>query len=210
MSLPDEASTGLILASASPRRRELLGLLGLAFEVIPSAYEEPAPERHRDPSGFAEHLAVEKALDVARRHRGRLVIGADTVVAMGGRLYGKPSDREDAARMLRELSGRAHHVTTGVALVCAACERCPETIESFHVRTEVRFRALLEPEIRAYVATGEPMDKAGAYGIQGHGGLLIESIAGDYPNVVGLPLTPLALRLRARGLSILGLPETAP
>jgi septum formation protein len=193
----------LILASASPRRKELLGLLGLPFEVVPSAFEEPSPETHPDPAAFAEHLAREKAVDVARRRRGALVLGADTVVALGERLYGKPAGPEDAARMLAELSGRTHRVITGVALAEGEGDA---DLESFAASTEVTFRRLQPEEIGAYVATGEPLDKAGSYAIQGRGGLLIEGIRGDYPNVVGLPLTPLALRLRARGLRVLGIP----
>lgn len=192
----------LVLASASPRRRELLGLLGLPFEVSPSRYEEENPAAHPDPAAFAVHLALGKARDVAQRERGALVLGADTVVALGTRLYGKPRDAADASRMLRELSGKTHRVITGVALLCPA----RGVAESFAITTEVTFRPLDAAEIHAYVASGEPADKAGAYAIQGLGGLLIEGIRGDYPNVVGLPLTPLALRLRELGFSVLGLP----
>ncbi len=168
--------------------------------MVPSAYEEPSPERHPDPAAFAEHLAAEKARDVARSYPGHLVVGADTVVAMGDRLYGKPADPDDVVRMLMELSGRTHTVFTGVALVQGSA------VVAFNVRTEVTFRSLMEAEARAYAATGEPMDKAGAYGIQRYGMLLIEKVHGDYPNVVGLPLVEVALRLRARGYPVLGLP----
>ena len=192
----------LILASASPRRRELLGLLGLPFEVIPSRYEENDRDYHEDPAAWACHLSAEKAREVAARHPGHVVIGADTVVALGTRMYAKPADAGDALRMLSELSGEAHTVITGVTLIDGRPERGTEV--SFPTTTLVRFRALQRAEIEAYVATGEPMDKAGAYAIQGHGGLLIQRIEGDYPNVVGLPLTPLALRLREMGFSVLG------
>jgi septum formation protein len=185
------AEPSLILASASPRRRELLGLLGVPFEVVPSAYEEPAPETHPDPEAHARELALAKAAEVARRHPGRWVLGADTVVWLGERLFAKPVDDADAARMLRALAGRTHRVTTGLALL-----REPGEVHLFHTTTEVAFRPLSEAEIAAYVATGEPLDKAGAYGIQGRGALLISGIRGDYPNVVGLPLTPLLLLLR--------------
>ena len=188
----------LVLASASPRRRELIELLGVPFEVDPSAYEEPAPETHPDPAEFARSLALAKAEEVAARHPERLTLGADTIVVLEHRLLAKPADAADAKRMLRELSGRTHQVITGVALVSDGESR------SFHTSTDVTFRELEETEIRAYVATGEPMDKAGAYGIQGHGGLLIEGIRGDYPNVVGLPLAPLALALRELGIPVLG------
>jgi nucleoside triphosphate pyrophosphatase len=194
----------LILASASPRRKELLGLLGLSFEVVPSAYEEVMPELHPDPAALAVHLATEKARDVSAKQPDAVVLGADTIVALRTRLYGKPRDEADAARMLRELSGQTHQVITGVALIQAAPGH-PE-VRSFSSCTDVTFRALDEAEIEAYVATGEPADKAGAYAIQGYGGLLIEGIRGDYPNVVGLPVTPLALALRGLGFRVLGLP----
>ena len=204
MSLPPRELPRLILASSSPRRRELLALLELPYEVVPSRYEEPVDPEGRDPAEWALHLAREKAREVADRHPGAVVIGADTVVALEDRVYGKPADAEDARRMLRELSGRAHRVFTGVAV--ADGRTAPATLRGFSTGTEVRFRSLQEAEIAAYVATGEPMDKAGAYAIQGHGALLIEGIHGDYPNVVGLPLTPLALLLRELGLPVLGLP----
>lgn len=190
----------LILASASPRRKELIRLLGVPFEVAPSGYEERLPEEHPEPAVLAVHLATEKALDVARGHGNALVLGADTVVALGARVYGKPADPDDANRMLRELSGRTHQVITGVALVQDGDAR------TFAEMTEVRFRALDEREIAAYVATGEPMDKAGAYAIQGYGAVLIEWIEGDYPNVVGLPVMRLALLLRELGMPVLGIP----
>jgi septum formation protein len=194
----------IVLASASPRRQELLRFLDFPFEVIPSAYEEVVPEFHKDPAELATHLALEKALDVARGHPDALVIGADTVVALGSRIYGKPRDAEDARRMLRELSGHTHAVVTGVAVVPPSTAGTGPRV--FGTGTEVVFRELDEREIRAYVKTGEPLDKAGAYAIQGYGGLLIERIAGDYPNVVGLPLTALALCLRDLGVSVLGKP----
>jgi septum formation protein len=188
----------LILASASPRRRELLGLLGIPFEIVPSAYEEVMPERHPDPATLAVHLASEKARDVARIRPGEWVLGADTIVVLGNRLYGKPVDMPDACWMLQELSGNTHQVVTGVCLIG------PDGVEHpLSAATDVRFRELLDTEIAAYVATGEPLDKAGAYAIQGIGGLLIERISGDYPNVVGLPITPLALLLRRCGFPIL-------
>jgi septum formation protein len=192
----------LILASASPRRRELLALLGLPFEVQPSGFEEPSPVSHPNPAAFAQSLALGKANDVAARNPGRWVIGADTLVVLGTQLLAKPVDREDAASMIRTLSGHTHQVVTGVALVRHSADGGSE--QSFHASTDVTFRSLEEAEIRAYVATGEPMDKAGAYGIQGHGALLIEGISGDFPNVVGLPVAPLALALRKLGYPILG------
>jgi septum formation protein len=194
--LPD----ALILASASPRRKELLGLLRIPFEVIPSAYDEHLPATHADVPELAAHLASEKAHDVAARFPARLVLGSDTIVTLDERVYGKPADAEDAVRMLLELSGRTHEVVTGVALV-----RGPELVAAVAITTEVVFRTLDEREIRAYVATGEPMDKAGAYAIQGHGALLIDGIRGDYSNVVGLPVPTVAALLRREGVPILGL-----
>ena len=195
---PPRREQPLVLASGSPRRRELLALLGLPFEVVPSTCEEILPPAHADPGELAEALAREKAREVARRRPGALVLGADTVVALDGRIYGKPADARDAARMLAEFSGRTHRVVTGVALVGPTGE------QSFHASTEVTFRELEPQEIESYVATGEPADKAGAYAVQGQGALLIEGIRGDYPNVVGLPLVMLAAALRARGFAVLG------
>lgn len=197
----------LVLASGSPRRRELLGLLGLPFIVQPSAYEEVMPARHENPAALASELALHKAQDVARGRPGEWVLGADTIVALDDRLYGKPTDSADAVRMLTELSGQTHAVITGVCVVQPS-----GAVHTFAETTEVTFRALAEGEVAAYVATGEPLDKAGAYAIQGIGGLLISGIRGDYPNVVGLPLTPLALLLRRLGLSVLGIgnPSDAP
>jgi septum formation protein len=188
----------IILASASPRRRELLGFLGIPFEVVASAYEEVMPDRHPDSSSLAIHLATEKARDVAASHTEDWILGADTIVALHDRLYGKPKNADDARRMLRELSGNVHQVVTGVCIIQ------PGGVEhTLSASTAVRFRELLEAEIVEYVRSGEPLDKAGAYAIQGIGGLLIEGIRGDYPNVVGLPITPLALLLRRCGFPIL-------
>ena len=188
----------IILASASPRRRELLGLLRIPFVVIPSAYEEVMPERHPDPAALAIHLAIEKARDVARSHPSEWVLGADTIVALEDRLFGKPRDAADARRMLSELSDKTHQVVTGVCLIEPGGAE-----HTLFASTDVHFRELIEPEIAAYVETGEPLDKAGAYAIQGFGGLLIWGITGDYPNVVGLPITPLAMLLRRCGFPIL-------
>lgn len=191
-------SEAIILASASPRRKELLGYLGVPFEVVPSAYEEWMPPTHSDVPALAQHLAAEKARDVARRYPDRLVLGADTIVVLGERVYGKPVDVPDAERMLAELSGRTHQVVTAVVLV----ER--GALTTVAVTTDVTFRSLPAEEIRAYVATGEPLDKAGSYGIQGYGAILIEAIRGDYTNVVGLPVPTVARLLRETGRPVLG------
>jgi len=173
-----------ILASASPRRRELLSLAGIAFQV-----HVPHVDERIDPAWTAAqaacNLARQKASAAAKNFPGDYIIAADTVVEVGGVLLGKPVDAEDAARMLRLLSGREHRVVTGV------CLRLRQTERVFPQETLVRFYSLSEEEIGAYVATGEPMDKAGAYGIQGKGALLVEGITGDYFNVVGLPVARL-------------------
>ncbi len=190
----------LILASTSPRRRELLGLLGLPFEVVASRYDEALV----DPAGIApadyvRQLAQGKAAEVAgRMDSDALIIGADTTVVLDGRVLNKPQGAADARRMLRTLSGRTHEVYTGLCLMRGAA-----TVSDF-ARTEVTFDTLTDAVIAAYVATGEPLDKAGAYGIQGKALSFIPSIQGDYFNVVGLPLGLL------RGLLLPYFPEIAP
>jgi len=178
-----------ILASASPRRRELLAMAGIPFEIHVSRVEERI-----DPAwGAAEaarSLAQQKAADIGARFPAACVIAADTIVGIDGTLLGKPEDAADAARMLRLLSGREHRVVTGVCLRRGEAERV------FSRETLVRFYPLGEEEIAAYVRSGEPMDKAGAYGIQGPGALLVEGITGDYYNVMGLPLAMLIRELR--------------
>lgn len=183
----------LVLASASPRRRELLTQAGFSFEVRPAHIPED-PLTGEDPIAYVTRLAREKAEAVFRglmasgvdkEHSGGkllAVLGADTTVTLDNHILGKPDDAADAARMLRMLSGRTHHVITGVALVTA------EGAEIAAEATAVRFLALTDEEITAYVATGEPMDKAGAYAIQGLAARWIPRIEGCYFNVVGLPL----------------------
>lgn len=177
-----EQTEKLILASASPRRRELLAQVGYPFEVLTVPVEENLP-RTLPPEEYAMRTAEKKACAVMERvGEGRLVLAADTVVVRCGEILGKPQDAEDAARMLRRLAGGRHEVVTGCALGCGA------RMELFFERTYVWMRALSDREIAAYVKTGEPLDKAGSYGIQGRGALLVERIEGDYFNVVGLPL----------------------
>jgi septum formation protein len=171
----------LVLASASPRRQELLRNAGISFDVQPAHIpEDPLPgEAAKE---CAERLAREKALAVARQRPDDCVLGADTVVVVDGEVLGKPSDATDAARMLRRLSGREHQVITGVCLVVAGqCSVASET-------TSVTMSEISEKEITDYVASGEPMDKAGAYAIQGVASRWIPRIEGDYSNVVGLPV----------------------
>ena len=183
----------LVLASASPRRRHLLGQLGLEFDVQPSDVDETVPQGI-EPSALVQHLAMEKAVTVARQHPGRLVLGADTIVVLDGNVLGKPTDETDARAMLGRLSGRRHTVFTGLALVHLDSTRRVAA----HEQTDVYVDDLSDDEIARYVATGSPMDKAGAYGIQDdYGAVFIHRIEGDYYNVVGLPLHRLYRMLRA-------------
>ncbi|SEB91723.1 Maf family protein [Terriglobus roseus] len=182
-------SKPVILASQSPRRRELLAQIGVDFRVVTADIDEtPLPgEDHR---AYTLRLADDKARAILVQHPDSIVIGADTTVEVDGDLLGKPRDAADAARMLRLLSGRAHQVTTGIAVL---------TNDQTHIAAEttnVFFSAMTDDEIAAYVATGEPMDKAGAYGIQGRAAEWIPRIEGDYNNVVGLPLAKLASLLK--------------
>ncbi len=186
----------LILASASPRRRRLLAQVGLEFEVEPSAIKEDFTGHV--PALAARSLAKAKAKAVQARRPGAVVIGADTVVVKDGVVLGKPRDHAEAESMLRRLSGSAHQVITGVAVMDGQAEYVD------HEVTTVWFRELDEEEIREYVASGEPMDKAGAYAIQGLGAVLVARIEGDYYNVVGLPLTKTVLALRRFGIEVLG------
>ncbi len=187
----------IILASGSPRRKELLEREGLDFLVIPADCEEVAePGPARD---VVVSLAKQKALWVAEKEKKRIngdtiVIGADTVVSLDDVILGKPKDREDAFSMLSSLSGREHEVYTGVALVSGD----GKVMEAFSVCTKVRFRRMTDDEINGYIDTGEPMDKAGAYGIQGKGGAFVESVTGDFDNVVGLPVGEVVKRLPCR------------
>lgn len=180
-----------VLASASPRRRWLLGSVGLEFEVRPANVDE-TPKSGEAPDVYAVRVAMDKALAVPADVP---VLAADTVVALGSEILGKAADTEDAVRMLAKLSGQTHHVHTGVALVAGG-----ERFDAL-VSTEVRFRDVDEAEIRRYVATGEPMDKAGAYGIQGDGGALVAEVRGSYTNVVGLPVEETLALLAKVGVS---------
>lgn len=188
----------LVLASASPRREALLRQLGVPFEVVPSDLPEawppgPAPEA-------VTALALAKARAVASRLAGAIVLGADTAVVLEGEVFGKPESPEDAKRMLRELQGREHEVITGVALVEAPGTHAGGREAATHVVTRVRMRALSQAEIDAYIASGEPLDKAGAYAIQAAGHGLVDRVEGCYTNVVGLPLTTTRRLLEAWGI----------
>lgn len=189
----------LILASASPRRRELLTRAGFTFEVIPAHVNED-PLQDEDPRTYVVRLARDKAEAVYGQLRvpEAVVIGADTTVTVDGHILAKPEDAADARRMLRKLSGRTHQVITGVAIASATGTEAVAEV------TSVEFLRLSDEEIAVYVATGEPMDKAGAYGIQGYAARWIPRIEGCYFNVVGLPLARVATMLKAIDFAIEG------
>ncbi len=186
-----------ILASASPRRRKLLAQMGLSFEVIPAKGEELISST--EPKQVVMELAAQKAAEVAERYEKQsdpkqvtedcMIIGADTVVVHKGEILGKPKDAADAVRMLESLSGDVHLVYTGVSLV--VFQGGEKYTHTFFEATDVRMHEMTGDEIYAYVDTGEPLDKAGSYGIQGQGGMFIDRIDGDYNNVVGLPIARL-------------------
>ena len=182
----------LILASASPRRQELLRRLGLDYQAVPSAVEE-LQSAHLSLGELARVNAWRKAHAVARTHPNALVIGMDTLVGLGRRVFGKPASVEEAARMIQTLQGQTHSVMTGVCLIHRARRR----LKVFTETTEVTFRRLTVPEILRYLKLVNPLDKAGAYGIQEHGELLVERIDGSFSNVVGLPLERLQKELKA-------------
>ncbi|MBR0087550.1 MAG: septum formation protein Maf [Lachnospiraceae bacterium] len=191
----------IILASQSPRRRELLGGIGLAFEVIPS-YDEEQPKETR-PSRVVMELSLMKAGDVFQRRRddpdsekGLLVIGADTIVSLNGEILGKPKDEAEAYEMIRKLSGKDHEVFTGVTLYFYRPGMEEPRVKTFFEQTTVSFYPLTEEEIRFCVEKGEPMDKAGAYAIQGAAGRYISRIIGDINNVIGLPVPRLIQELK--------------
>jgi septum formation protein len=183
----------VVLASSSPRRRELLTLVGITHDVVPADIDE-AYLRGETPAGHAERLAREKAAVVAATAPDAVTIGADTVVVVDGDILGKPRDSAHAAAMLRRLSGRSHRVITAVAAIWRG-----ETASAVE-EVGVTFRSLTEREITNYVATGEPMDKAGAYGIQGYGATIVARVDGDYFAVMGLALNRLVRLLEGLGL----------
>ncbi|MBC7472832.1 MAG: septum formation inhibitor Maf [Candidatus Sericytochromatia bacterium] len=187
----------IVLASASPRRKELLGLIKLEFEIIPSKIDEIL-DQSLPVNQQIEKISFEKANDIAQKmNQDCVVIGADTVVEINGKILGKPIDQDDAKKMLKMLSGNTHRVITGVSII--------NTKDNFvvtdHQITEVKFRDLTEEEIDNYVNSGEPMDKAGSYGIQGLGVMIVEGIKGCYTNVVGMPI-PLLTKILNEKFSI--------
>ncbi|MEY8348686.1 septum formation inhibitor Maf [Bacillus cereus] len=179
----------LILASGSPRRKELLELADVSFEIVVSEIEETIGA-YSSPADIVMSLALQKASAVAENHDECVVLGADTIVTYESRILGKPADEKEAKEMLQLLSGKTHEVYTGVALISK------EKTVTFYERTEVTFWELTEEEIDAYIASKEPLDKAGSYGIQGKGSIFVQHIQGDYYSVVGLPIARLVRELK--------------
>jgi septum formation protein len=191
------AKRRIVLASSSPRRKELLSRIGLEFSVVPADYDESAMTG--PPAEMARLLSLGKAEAVAAVESDAIVIGADTIVVVDDVVLGKPVDEADARRMLRIINGRTHVVITGVAVIDSSTHRT--LVE--HEESSVHIRRLSDDEIYAYVRTGEPSDKAGAYAVQGIGSLIVDRIEGDYFNVVGLPMARLALMLAQFGVRVL-------
>ncbi|EEM15162.1 MULTISPECIES: Maf family protein [Bacillus] len=179
----------LILASGSPRRKELLELAGVPFEIVVSEIEETIGA-YSSPADIVMSLALQKASAVVENQEDSVVLGADTIVTYESRILGKPKDEAEAKEILQLLSGKTHEVYTGVALISK------EKTVTFYERTEVTFWELTEEEVDAYIATKEPLDKAGSYGIQGKGSIFVQHIQGDYYSVVGLPIARLVRELK--------------
>ncbi len=173
----------IILASSSPRRREILSMLGIEFEVIPPEVKE---EKLKNPVLTARRLSYLKALDVWKKNRDALVIGSDTLVFIDNEIIGKPENEEEAFHILKKLSGRWHKVVTAVSFISR------EKKITVHDIARVKFRELSDEEIMEYIKTGEPMDKAGAYGVQGRGAIIVEKINGNFYTVMGLPIVKVA------------------
>jgi septum formation protein len=202
MSEAQTRDSRLLLASASPRRRELLGLLGVRFTVVVSRFNEDTLKHLTDGAEYVQTAAAKKAEEVASRRAG-LILGVDTdVVAPDGTILGKPTDTDDAKRILRFLSGKTHCVYSGVVLLESDGAGTITRREERVVRTDVTFADVPDAAIAAYVATGEPMDKAGAYGIQSGGMPFVTRIEGDLSNVIGLPLWTVAEMLTAFGMTL--------
>jgi len=188
----------IILASASPRRKELLEKIGLRFKVEPSHYEEDM-HSELEPHEFARKISLEKAAAVASKHKNAIVIAADTFIVFGGQILGKPHTESDARKMLGTINGMSHSVITGFSIMDTGKNK---TITK-SVETKIHIRKLTPAEIDAYVKSKEPLDKAGAYAIQGLGAVFVERIEGDYFNVIGLPLSALTEALKEFGINIL-------
>lgn len=177
----------IILASASPRRKEILENTNVKFDVVKSEIDEVILDQEL-PSQVVMRLAFEKCMDIAHRYEDDLVIGADTVVVLDDIILGKPKDKDDATSMIKKLSGKTHQVITGISLINLNANK--KIID--YVVSNVKFKDLSEEDIKDYIQTNESLDKAGAYGIQGYGALLVEEIQGDYFNIVGLPISRLS------------------
>ncbi len=188
----------IILASASPRREELLKKIGLKFEVEPSNYEEDMHSELK-PHELARKISLKKAEAVAKKHQDAIVIAADTFIVFGGKILGKPHTEVEAKNMLKTINGQSHSVITGFTIIDADKNK---TL-SKSIETKVYLRKLASKEIDAYIKSKEPLDKAGAYAIQGLGSVIVERIEGDYFNVIGLPLSALAESLKEFGIYIL-------
>ncbi len=186
----------IILASASPRRKELLSQIGVTFEIIKAEKEEHITSSI--PTEVVKELSMQKAKEVAAKCDGSIIIGADTIVAMEGQILGKPKDRADAMRMLRLLQGKKHQVITGVTVLLGSTKTL-----SFAEVTDVSLYPMTDAQIERYIATKEPMDKAGAYGIQGRFAAYVRGIEGDYNNVVGLPIGRLYQEVLSVGIDLL-------
>ena len=185
----------IILASKSPRRKQILQQVGLEFIIAVSAFDE-TQVKFKTPQEMVKKLSLEKAKIIAGKNPGAVIIGADTTVLYKNEIIGKPTSKQDAVRILKLLSGNIHEVVTGFTVM-----QGKKSITK-HVTSKVKFKQLSEAEIKAYVATGEPMDKAGGYGIQDKGGLFVEDIQGDYFNVVGLPIFAVSEVLKQFGVEI--------
>jgi septum formation protein len=188
----------IILASASPRRKELLAKIGLKFSIEKSDIKENL-ELKLTPKKLAECLSYRKAYKVSKRYSNAVIIAADTIVVLNGKIIGKPKNSKEAVKILKKLSGKIHSVITAFTIIDTKTNK---SITKF-VETKVFMKKLTEKEINYYVNTGEPLDKAGAYGIQGFGGIFIEKIDGDYYNVVGMPLTALVRELKKFDVHVL-------
>ncbi|MCX6723436.1 MAG: Maf family protein [Candidatus Staskawiczbacteria bacterium] len=188
----------IILASASDRRKHILEQVGLEFEVDPSSYEEDM-SLEMEPRKLAEFLSLEKAKDVAKKHKNAIIISGDTFCVFNNKIIGKPYTTEKAKETLRDFSGKSHTVVTGFSIIdTESGKQISKSIE-----TKVYFKNLSEEEIDAYIATGEPLEKAGAYGIQHRGALFVEKIEGDFYNIVGMPILPISEELKNFGINIL-------
>lgn len=187
----------IILASTSPRRRELFALLGISFDIIPPTCEEILSP-HLTPSEQAKHFSIDKAESIAIQHPHNLVLGSDTLIEIGGTLLGKPENIKEAEIMLRQLRGRCHQVHTGLALIQKAADLLVALVETAHVW----IKPFDEVELGNYLNTEESLGKAGGYSIQGQGAKLIEKIEGDYPTIVGLPLWRVAKLLEEQGVGL--------